>query len=140
MSVLSDVGRGFFISGHKGGAMDWLIKNVGTIFSFVSLALVAAVWGYVTYGRNRERLERDLQTLLSEALSYVKDWAKSVAFSISPQDVATVANEVYDRFVQGTPLAKLVSREQFASLLWEAYVRWRDQFVALEIVRANLAQ
>jgi hypothetical protein len=102
-----------------------------TIFTLVTLALVVAVWGYVTYWHNRERLWRDLDKLVADALAYLKEWAKGKLATVTREEVAEVAGLMYERYVAGTPLGNLVSRDQFVLLVWEAFTRWRDYFAAM---------
>ena len=108
--------------------MDWLIEYGKQIVTLVTVALVAGVWGYVRYWRDRDRLRLDLEGLVRDGLEYLKGWAKERLDAVTTEDIAAVANQLYDQFVEGTALAKLVTREEVYVLLREAFVHWRERF------------
>ncbi|MBM4466496.1 MAG: hypothetical protein FJ014_13235 [Chloroflexi bacterium] len=112
--------------------MDWLVENLNLVFSLVSLAGVIAVWGYVTYWHDRDRLWRDLEKLVHEGLEYLQEWAAGQLEVVTRDDTDWLADVLYVRYVKGTALDGLVSQEQMRSLLWEAFVVWRDRFVGIK--------
>lgn len=112
--------------------MDWLIEYGGQIVTLVGLALVAGVWGYVRYWRNRDQLRRDLEQLVGDGLEYLKEWAKGQLEAVTAEDIAEVSAWIYEHYVKDTALARVVTQERLYALLLEAFARWRDQFVAMD--------
>lgn len=111
--------------------MEWVIAYGEWIFMVVTLALVAGGWGYLRYWRNREQLRGDLEELLAYGLDYLKVWAKDRLDEVTTDDIAEVSGWFYDHYVEGTGLAKLVTRERMYALLLEAFVHWRERFVGM---------
>ena len=119
--------------------MDWLIEYGEQIFVLVTLALVVGAWGYVRYWSNREGLRRDLEGLVRDGLGYLKEWAKSRMDEVTAEDVAVVSSWIYEHYVEGTALARLVTQEQLYALMLEAFMQWRDRFGAMDQAMAVYA-
>ena len=116
---------------------SWIADNWGAIVTISTIAIVGAAWLLARYRGNQERLLRDLDELLRNALEYLKDWAGDELDGVTENDVAVRADWLYDRYVVGGALEQFVTRETFRALLWAAFTRWRDLFIAANYAEAK---
>ena len=112
--------------------MDWLIENAHVVFVVVSTAIVVVVFLYLRYGQDRAGLWKDVENLLGDALEYLKGQVGDRMAEVTEEEVHKVADLFYDRFVLGTVLEKVVTREHMRSALWKLFTEWRDWYSAMQ--------
>ena len=117
--------------------MDFVLDNLSTILSALSLVVVAGLWLYMRYSQDQERLRQDLEKLLGEGLSFMQKWAGGQVDEITEKDVAEIADWFYARYVVGSALERFVTQAGLRALFWKAFLKWRDQFTTANAFMAR---
>lgn len=119
--------------------MTWLLENTQLVFTIITVVVVGVGWLCVRYRGQRARLQRDLEKLLHDGLDYLQRWAGDHLDEVTRVDVDRAADLLYDRYVAGTALARLVSRVAFRSALWGAFCEWRKRFAEVRVAILDLS-
>lgn len=114
--------------------MDWILANGGWLFGVATVAVVVAWWFYRRYaagggGPDFGELERDLRLLAADGLGFLKSWAGDQMQDVAQEEVWGIADIFFDKYVSGTPLEVVASRQRLRDMFWDGFCRWRDQFV-----------
>ena len=118
--------------------MDWIIANLETILSILSVLAVGGVWLWVRYRGQQDKLMGDLKELLQDALAYLRGWAQDRLDEVGQEDVYAVADWFYGMYILDGPLQAIVSRDQFRALLWSAFERIRGQKIVCNALMIKL--
>jgi len=118
--------------------MDWVLAHGQLIFNCLVIAVVGAVWLYARWGRNKEKMERDLEQLLQVGLDWLKEWAGDELANVSQEHVWKVADRLYDRYVEDTVLGRFVDRAALRSLLWGSFCKMRDRFIEVDVLATTM--
>jgi len=117
--------------------MDYVLDNLSTILSVLSLLGVVLVFLYMLYYKDRERLRQDLEKLLGEGLRFMEKWAGDQVGEVTGEDVAEIADWFYTRYVVGSALERFVTQAALRALFWRAFLKWRDQFITANTFMAR---
>jgi len=118
--------------------MDYVLDNLSTILSVLSLLGVVLVFLYMLYYKDRERLRQDLEKLLGEGLRFMEKWAGDQVGEVTEEEVVKIADWFYTRYVVGSVLERFVTQAALRALFWEAFLKWRDQFITANAFRIEV--
>ena len=110
--------------------MEWLLDNYEFVFYVVSVIIVVGLYARHRWWHDGDQLNRDLERLLTEGLDFLKGWAGEQAGNVTQEQVWRVADDIYLRYIEGTPLARFVDQARVRGALWGLFTRWRDEFTA----------
>lgn len=117
--------------------VEWLLENWESLLELVTIVVVVALYLYIRYADQQGRLRADLDKIVRDGLERLKGWAGDNLDDVTEEDVCKVADWFHARYVAGTVLERLASKERLRARFWLGFCRWRDEFIEVNVLMAG---